>query len=96
MLEQFKCFLNIQDKSQDAFLTYLLQDTLEYFLHYTNLPVLPKGCNQLIIQLALIRYNSTGNEGESSRSEGDISRSFNSFPKHIQLQINQYRKVRWP
>ena len=46
------------------------------------------------VELAVIAYNKRGAEGESSRSEGGISRSFQDLPPLMQERLKNYpRKV---
>ncbi|WP_195397872.1 phage head-tail connector protein [Holdemania sp. 1001302B_160321_E10] len=44
--------------------------------------------------LAVVMINRLGTEGESSRSEGGISVSFEEMPKAIQAAIETYRLAR--
>lgn len=44
--------------------------------------------------LAVVMINRLGTEGESSRSEGGISVSFEEMPKTIQTAIETYRLAR--
>ena len=44
--------------------------------------------------LAVVMINRLGTEGESSRSEGGISISFEEMPKVIQTAIETYRLAR--
>ncbi len=71
------------DMAQDKVLDVIGRDSL------------PKGAESIVIQLAIIFYNRLGNEGESSRSEGGISQSFNNdIPADILRQLRNYpRKV---
>lgn len=64
-------------------------------LDYLGRDAIPKGAESIVIQLAVIYYNRLGNEGETSRSEGGISQSFNAdIPMDIQKQLWNYpRKV---
>lgn len=46
------------------------------------------------IELAIIAFNKRGAEGESSRSEGGISRNFEALPPLMLKRLNNYpRKV---
>lgn len=46
------------------------------------------------VELAIIDYNKRGAEGESSRSEGGISRSFEDLPPRMLERLKNYpRKV---
>ena len=64
-------------------------------LDYIGREALPKGAESIVIQLAVIYYNRLGNEGETSRTEGGISQSFNAdIPADILRQLYNYpRKV---
>ena len=69
--------------AQDAVLDYIQRDEL------------PKAAESVVIKLAVIYYNRLGNEGETARTEGGISQSFNSdIPMDILRQLRNYpRKV---
>ena len=42
------------------------------------------------MQLAIIAYNKRGAEGESSRSEGGISQSFDGLPPELLARLKNY------
>lgn len=45
-------------------------------------------------QLSIILYNRSGSEGETSRSEGGISITFEDIPQNMKKMISQYRLAR--
>jgi hypothetical protein len=90
-LEKLK---KITGESDSELLSLLLEDAEELVLSYTNrtelLPVLQK----TVRDLAVIALNRMGTEGESGRSEGGESYSFENAPKHIYDVLDRYRLVR--
>ena len=74
-------------------LSLLLSDAEEFVLSYTNRTVLPDGLKKPVRDLALIAYNRMGTEGETGRSEGGESYSFDAAPKQIYDVLDRYRLV---
>lgn len=72
----------------------LVDDAEEYILAYTNRTEIPKQLVKTVGDLAILAYNRLGNEGESSRSEGGESYSFDDAPKHIYSVLNKFRLAR--
>ncbi|MFS7206714.1 phage head-tail connector protein [Carnobacterium divergens] len=69
-----------------------LKDALADVLDYTNQDVLIGNMISSVKDMMIIRYNQEGNEGESSRSEGGVSQSFETgVPKKIKSKLNRYR-----
>lgn len=96
-LDKLKARLGMVDDKQDAKLLVLLEDATDDALSYTNQETVTKGMHGAIRDLAIVRYNQDGNEGEISRSEGGISHSFEEgIPRKICIKLNRYRigKVR--
>ncbi|MCL6456921.1 MAG: phage head-tail connector protein [Gorillibacterium sp.] len=75
-------------------LTLLLEDTLTDLLAWTNRNTLPRGLEPTQRQIAVIRYNMQGVEGQTSHSEGGVSRSFEALPADIRQSISQYRLIK--
>ncbi len=74
-----------------------LQDALNEVLDYTGRDELIGNMQSCVKKLYVVRYNQEGNEGETSRSEGGVSQSFETgIPKDIRISLNRYRiaKVR--
>ena len=74
-------------------LSLLLSDAEEFVLSYTNRTVLPDGLKKTVRDLAVIAYNRLGTEGETGRSEGGESYSFDTAPKQIHDVLDRYRLV---
>lgn len=81
-------------ESDEDLLSLLLEDAQEFILSYTNRTELPATLQKTARDLAVIALNRMGTEGESSRSEGGESYSFDNAPKHIYDLLNQYRLAR--
>ena len=75
-------------------LSLLLKDAEEFVLAYTNRSRLIPQLNKPVFDLALIAYNRRGTEGESGRSGGGESYSFDNAPKQIYDVLNRYRLAR--
>jgi hypothetical protein len=93
-LEKLKIRLEIKDNSKDDLLNLLLEEVEEDLLSWTNRGSLPKGLETTQRQLAIIRYNMQGIEGQSSHSEGGVSRSFDDLPQSIKKTISQFVKAK--
>lgn len=90
-IDKFKKLTNCNDTE---LLTILLEDAEEFVLSYTHRTKLIQELKKPVRDLALIAYNRRGTEGESSRSEGGESYSFNDAPKQIYDVLNKYRLLR--
>lgn len=81
-------------ESDDTLLELLLADAAEVVLSYTNREKMIPELEYPVRELALIAYNRMGTEGESGRSEGGESYSFEDAPKRIYDVLDKYRLVR--
>ena len=68
-------------ESDDALLSLLLSDAEEHVLAYTNRTHIIPQLEKPVRDLALIAYNRMGTEGETGRSEGGGSYSFDTVKK---------------
>lgn len=75
-------------------LEILLDDAEAFVLSYTHRSQITTGLEKAVRDLAVIALNRMGTEGESSRSEGGESYSFESAPKQIYDTMNRYRLAR--
>jgi len=75
-------------------LNALLEDAKEYVLSYTNRTVLIPQLEKTVRDLAVVAYNRLGTEGETGRSEGKGSYTFDAAPKQIYDILNLHRLVR--
>lgn len=81
-------------ETDDELLSVLLSDAEEYVLAYTNRTKIIPALKKPVRDLAVIALNRIGTEGESGRSEGGESYSFDNAPKHIYEILNRYRLAR--
>ena len=96
-LEKLKLRLDIDlsDTSKDVLLNQVLVDAQAEILDYCNRDTLLEKLNPLVRELAIIYYNRMGSEGESSRSEGNISVSYvNDMPENIKARLKAYRSLK--
>lgn len=81
-------------ETDEELLELLLEDAEAFVLSYTNRTKIVTGLEKAVRDLAVIALNRMGTEGESSRSEGGESYSFDAAPKHIYDVLNRYRLAR--
>ena len=94
MLERLKILLGIQDEEQDALLNVLIVKATDVVLNYTRRQELFPVLENIVVDIALIAYNRMGAEGEQSRGEGSVSRTFyelgEDLPKSILIQLDRH------
>lgn len=78
-------------ESDEELLSLLLSDAEDFALSYTNRTQIVSGMQKTIRDLAVIALNRMGTEGESGRSEGGESYSFDAAPKQIYDVLDWYR-----
>jgi hypothetical protein len=93
-LDKLKIQLEISDESKDDLLTVILDDVASDLLSWTNRNQLPQRLEPTQRQIAVIRYNMLGIEGQTSHSEGGVSRSFEELPVSVRKTISQFRKAK--
>lgn len=73
----------------------LYDDATFEVLNYCNREEPVRGMLPSIRDLAKIRYNQEGAEGEVSRSEGGVSQTYEEgIPRRIRSVLNRYRQAR--
>ncbi|MDD3840764.1 MAG: phage head-tail connector protein [Clostridia bacterium] len=95
-LEKLKIKLGIplEDISQDDLLNLYLEDAKDTILEMTHLSELSVSLLGVQVELAIIYYNKQGIEGQTSHSEGGISRSFEEgIPESIMKKIRACRRL---
>lgn len=90
-IQKLKLLTGEQD---ETLLQLLLDEAEEFVLAYTNRTKLITGLEKSVRDLAVIALNRMGTEGESSRSEGGESYSFDNAPKQVYDVLNRYRLAR--
>lgn len=84
----------VTGESDDELLSLLLEDATSFVLSYTNRTKLVPGLERTVRDLVMIAINRRGTEGETGRSEGGESYSFDSAPKQIYDVLDRYRLAR--
>lgn len=84
----------IEEESKDyKVLGNDLQDALSDVLDYCNRDDITGNMLLSVKDLYIIRRNQEGNEGETSRTEGGVSQTFEvGIPKKITSKLNRYRQ----
>lgn len=94
MLSRLKLKLGINDVLQDELLDLYLEDAKDTILELTHLSEVPTSLLSTQVELAIVMYNKEGIEGQTSHSEGGISRSFeDDIPKGIMKKIRAARRL---
>lgn len=76
----------------ESMATVLIEDAETLVLDYTYRDSMEDGMWVYARQIATIAFNQQGAEGEASRSEGGVSRSFiTDIPLQIQRGLNRFR-----
>ena len=78
----------------EALLEQLCDDAVDTLKAFTHRNELPAELERAAGDLAIVRYNRLGTEGETGRSEGGESYSFSDMPDHIFKLAKSYRKAR--
>ena len=81
-------------ESDEKLLSLLLEEAQEFALSYTNRTQIVGGLEKAVRDLAVIALNRMGTEGESGRSGGGETYSFDNAPKHIYDVLDRYRLCR--
>lgn len=81
------------EEREDLIEAYL-EEAEDFVKGYTNRSVIITPLEKAVRDLAVIALNRMGTEGESSRSEGGESYSFESAPRQIYDLLNRYRLAR--
>ena len=71
-----------------------LEEAADFVKSYTNRSVIITPLEKAVRDLAVIALNRMGTEGETSRSEGGESYSFETAPKQVYDIMNRYRLAR--
>ena len=84
----------LPDESSTELLTQLIDDAEAEVLAYTGRTALPGQLVRTVGDLAIINYNRLGTQGESARSEGGESYTFETMPARVVSVLNRYRLAR--
>lgn len=94
-IDSLRVLLPPDDRSSDIKLGMLLDNAENMLLDYIGRDSLPERLADMQVRLALEMYNRLGNEGETKRTENDISVSFSDLiTDDMKLRLRNYpRKV---
>jgi hypothetical protein len=84
----------LPDESSTELLTQLIGDAEAEILAYTGRTAVPDGLLRTVGDLAVVNYNRLGTQGESARSEGGESYTFETMPARITAALNRFRLAR--
>lgn len=87
-------FLRKRTGRDERVCTDALEGAQTFVLAYTNRKKLIPVLERSVRELALIALNRAGTEGESARTEGGESYTFEDVPKHVYDILNRYRLAR--
>ncbi len=94
MEDNIEKLAKLTGESDEELLTLLLEEAEAFVLAYTNRTRIVTGLEKAVRDLAVIALNRMGTEGETGRSEGGESYSFDNAPKQIYDVLNRYRLAR--
>lgn len=81
----------LPDAEDEALLNDLLLQAESFILAYTHRDEMPDGLEDAQVELAAVLFNRMGMEGESSHSEGSVSRTAESLPEGLRRWLNAWR-----
>ena len=95
-MEKLKLLIGIKidDTSKDALLSILLEQATSELKQYCYREQLPVEANNVIIDMAVVKYNLLGTEGLSSQSYNGMNEAYANYPPQLIKSMNRYRKVK--
>ena len=91
MLEKLKMLLGIDDASKDTRLSLLLEQAEDEAIAYTNNNNI---ADNLIIQMAIYKYNRLGTEGLNSENYSGVSFNYmDDYPENLVKQLRRFKKL---
>ena len=86
-----KLLLGIKDASKDTLCQVLIQQALDEAIAYTNNEDVAEN---LIVQMAIYKYNRLGTEGLNSENYSGVSFNYMSdYPDNLVKQLRRYKKL---
>lgn len=95
-MEKLKLLLGIKidDTSKDALLSILLEQATSELKQYCYREQLPVEANNVIIDMAVVKYNLLGTEGLSSQSYSGMNEAYANYSPQLIKSMNRFRKVK--
>ena len=75
----------------ETLIRQIIEDAAEYVCVYTNRAVVPENLILTVGDLAVVKINRLGTEGDASRSEAGESYTFEAAPAHVFSLLNKMR-----
>ncbi len=95
MLNRLKNSPQIPDDAPDALLKDLIEGATRDVLNYTRRKTLPEELESTVVKLAKNAYARIGAEGESTHTEGGVSRTYtDELSADIKAVLNRFIKAR--
>ena len=94
MLNALRVMLGLEDGAGDAQLRVLLLQAERTALAVTGRTQLPEGLRGAVVDMAVMRWNRRGTEGESLRTEGGVTAQMEALPEDIRRQLRRYTLAR--
>lgn len=90
MLEELKILTNGTD---EALLNLLLERSKKEVVSYCRLTEYTEALNDIVVDIAAIKYNRVGTEGLQSQGYSGASETYlDDYPMTIQKRLNVFRK----
>ena len=95
-MEKLKLLIGIKidDTSKDALLSILLEQATSELKQYCYREQLPVEANNVIIDMAVVKYNLLGTEGLSSQSYSGMNEAYANYSPQLIKSMNRFRKVK--
>ena len=87
LIPALRILLGLEDDGEDDLLSVLLEQAMWTVLTVTGRDVVPPALLGAVLDLAVLRYNRRGLEGESRRSEGGVTADIEALPEDILRQL---------
>lgn len=91
--EKLKIMIGVGD-DKDSLLQLLVESAESEFLQHTNQPEVPVSAQNIILDMAIVKYNLIGTEGLSSQSYSGASESYAHYPSELKTAIRRYAKIK--
>ena len=93
ILKRVKTLLGETDL-EDEVISQVIDDAAEFVCAYTHRAVVPDDLIMTVGDLAIVRINRMGAEGDAGRSEAGERYSFEAAPAHVFVLLKKYRVAR--
>lgn len=97
MIDDARIFARVQiltGLDDENMINQLIADAKAWILVYTGRKTIPDELETTVGDLAIVEFNRLGTQGESARTEGGESYTFETAPAKIVSILNRYRLLR--